>query len=76
MLTMITFEGSMFTALTSSDNPMNHTHYHYEGKWALVTEASSGIGRAFAYELAARGAKLIFRPGGPKAISSCAQYNQ
>jgi NAD(P)-dependent dehydrogenase (short-subunit alcohol dehydrogenase family) len=66
----------MFTVLTWSDNPMNHTHYHYEGKWALVTEASSGIGRAFAYELAARGANLIFRPGGSKAISSCAQYNQ
>ena len=66
----------MFTAFTSSDNPMNHTHYHYEGKWALVTEASSGIGRAFAYELAARAADLIFRPGGRKAISSCAQYNQ
>jgi uncharacterized protein len=55
---------------------MNHTHYHYEGKWALVTEASSGIGRAFAYELAARGANLIFLPGGSKAISSCTQYNQ
>ena len=55
---------------------MNHTHYHYEGKWALVTEASSGIGRAFAYELAARAADLIVHPGGPKAISSCAQYNQ
>ena len=27
----------MFTELTSSDNHMNHTHYHYEGKWALVT---------------------------------------
>jgi NADP-dependent 3-hydroxy acid dehydrogenase YdfG len=76
MLTMITFEGSMFTALTSSDGPMNHTHYHYQGKWALVTEPSSGIGRAFAYELAARAADLIFGPRGPKAISSCAQYNR
>ena len=58
----------MFTAFTSSDNPVNYTHYQYEGKWALVTEASSGIGRAFAYELPARAADLIFRPGGPKAI--------
>ena len=57
----------MFTPLTSSDNPVNHTHYRYEGKWSLVTEASSGIGRAFAYELAARAADLIFRPGGQES---------
>jgi NADP-dependent 3-hydroxy acid dehydrogenase YdfG len=73
----------MFTTLTWSDNPMNHTHYHYEGNWALVTGASSGIGRAFAYELAARGANLISASENQKRFPislayefSCAQYNQ
>ncbi len=38
---------------------MNRRHFNYEGKWALVTGASSGIGKTFAYELAARRANVI-----------------
>jgi NAD(P)-dependent dehydrogenase (short-subunit alcohol dehydrogenase family) len=38
---------------------MNHKRFNYEGKWALVTGASSGIGKAFAYELAGRRTNLI-----------------
>lgn len=35
------------------------TRFDFRGKTALVTGASSGIGRAFAYALARRGAKLL-----------------
>ncbi|GBF72370.1 putative NAD(P)-dependent oxidoreductase [Paenibacillus sp. 598K] len=33
--------------------------YHYQGKLAVVTGASSGIGEAYARELAARGCHVI-----------------
>ncbi len=38
---------------------MNRRRFNYEGKWALITGASSGIGKTFAYELAARRANVI-----------------
>jgi short-subunit dehydrogenase len=38
---------------------MNHKPFNYDGKWALVTGACLGIGKAFAYELVARRTKVI-----------------
>lgn len=38
---------------------MNRKRFNYEGKWALITGASSGIGKTFGYELAARRANVI-----------------
>ena len=38
---------------------MKRKRFEYEGKWAVITGASSGIGKTFAYELAARRANVI-----------------
>ena len=38
---------------------MASTTIHYEGRWAVVTGASSGLGRGIAAQLAARGMSLI-----------------
>ena len=76
MLTMITFEG------------INVYGVHIVGQsyesYALPLRRKMGSRdgsilwnrQSLAYELAGRAADLIFGPGGPKAISSCAQYNQ
>jgi len=45
----------------------------FEGKWALVTGASSGIGRAIAFELASRQANLILVSRSQAALDSVKQ---
>jgi short-subunit dehydrogenase len=40
------------------ESPARSGSRPYEGRWALVTGASSGLGEAFAVELAARGANV------------------
>lgn len=52
---------------------MNNTQFRYEGKWALITGASSGIGKAFAYELASRGANLILASRSKETLDGIAQ---
>ena len=52
---------------------MNNTQFRYDGKWALVTGASSGIGKAFAYELASRGANLILASRSKETLDGIAQ---
>ncbi len=46
---------------------------NYKGVTALVTGASSGIGKAFAEDLAARGAKLIITARSESGLQSLAQ---
>ena len=37
----------------------NGTRIHYQGRWAVVTGASSGLGRGLAARLADRGMSLV-----------------
>ena len=45
----------------------------YSGKWAMITGASSGIGKAYAERFAKEGANLILIARGQQALEDLAQ---
>ncbi|HEY5892524.1 MAG TPA: SDR family oxidoreductase [Chthoniobacterales bacterium] len=52
---------------------MKTSRYSFQGKWALVTGASSGIGKAFAHELARRGTNVVLSARSQHALEELAQ---
>jgi len=39
--------------------PGKNLHKRYEGGWAVITGATNGIGKAYAYELAKQGFDIV-----------------